>query len=60
VAEQLGVPYPYEPDGNGGPPLGELIDWGSGPSGGRIGTPVPLFPRLETEAELVSRAGPGQ
>ncbi len=60
VAEQLGVPYPYEPDGNGGPPLGELLDWGSGPSGGRIGTPVPLFPRLETEAELVSRAGPGQ
>ena len=60
VAEQLGVPYPYEPDGNGGPPLGELLDWGSGPSGGRIGTPVPLFPRLETEAELVSRVGPGQ
>ncbi len=58
LAEQLGVPYPYAPDGNGGPPLGDLLRWGSGPTGGRIGVPAPLFPRLETEAQLASRDEP--
>jgi len=52
IAVQLGVEYPYRDDGNGGPPLDTLLEWGSGPVGGRIGTPAPLFPRLETEAEL--------
>ncbi len=52
IADQLGVEYPYRDDGNGGPPLDTLLEWGSGPAGGRIGTPTPLFPRLETEAEL--------
>jgi methionyl-tRNA synthetase len=51
IADQLGVDYPYRDDGNGGPPLDALLEWGSGPAGGRIGTPTPLFPRLETEAE---------
>ncbi len=54
VAEQLGVEYPYADDGNGGPPLDALLEWGSGPTGGRIGTPAPLFPRLETEAALAA------
>ena len=56
IAGQLGVPYPYGEDGNGGPPLGDLLGWGSGPRGGSIGTPAPLFPRLETEAELAAQA----
>ncbi|MFO1540124.1 MAG: methionine--tRNA ligase [Chloroflexota bacterium] len=50
AAEQLGIAWPYGPDGNGGPPVGELLRWGAGPAGGRIGGPAPLFPRLETEA----------
>jgi methionyl-tRNA synthetase len=48
AAEQLGVPYDYAADGNGGPPLDELLRWGGGPTGGRLGAPVPLFPRLDT------------
>ncbi len=59
LAGQLGVPYPYGPTGAGGPPLAELLLWGAGPAGGRIGTPAPLFPRLETEAQLAGQAGPG-
>jgi methionyl-tRNA synthetase len=58
LADQLGVPYPYGADGNGGPPLDELLRWGGGPAGGRIGVPAPLFPRLETEAQLASRDEP--
>lgn len=56
VAEQLGIDYPYADDGNGGPPLDTLLGWGSGPTGGRIGTPAPLFPRLESEAALAANA----
>jgi methionyl-tRNA synthetase len=49
--EQLGRPYPYAPDGNGGPPVGELLAWGAAAAdGGRLGTAAPLFPRLESEA----------
>ncbi len=59
LAGQLGVQYPYGPTGAGGPPLVELLRWGAGPTGGRIGTPVPLFPRLETEAQLAGQADPG-
>jgi methionyl-tRNA synthetase len=48
---QLGHRYAYRPDGNGGPPLLELLAWGAavGEPGG-LGAPEPLFPRLETEA----------
>jgi methionyl-tRNA synthetase len=59
AAAQLGVPYPYGPDGNGGPPLPELAAWGGGPSGGSIGTVAPLFPRLEVEpVDAVAAAEP--
>jgi methionyl-tRNA synthetase len=50
LAAQVGAPYPYAPDGNGGPPLLDLLRWGAGPSSGSIGTPAPLFPRLDVEA----------
>jgi hypothetical protein len=49
AAEQLGIGWPYAPDGNGGPDLRALVGWGAGPSGGRIGGAAPLFPRLEAE-----------
>jgi methionyl-tRNA synthetase len=49
---QLGHDYPYAADGNGGPPIRDLLAWGSGSGqAGRVGTPEPLFPRLETETE---------
>ena len=43
--------YPYGEDGNGGPPILDALRWGalSGESG-RVATPEPLFPRLESEA----------
>ena len=51
VLAQLGHDYGYGADGNGGPPLWDLLEWGAGrPDPGRIGTPEPLFPRLEAEA----------
>ncbi|HLE45243.1 MAG TPA: hypothetical protein VJB36_14625, partial [Methylomirabilota bacterium] len=50
LAGQLGVEYPYGPDGNGGPPLDGLLAWGARGGGGSIGSPSPLFPRLEVEA----------
>ena len=49
AAEQLGVAYAYDADGNGGPPLAELVTWGVLPPGGRVGTTAPLFPRLELD-----------
>jgi methionyl-tRNA synthetase len=49
AAGQLGVAFDYGPDGNGGPPLAELVAWGALPAGGRIGTVAPLFPRLELD-----------
>lgn len=49
AAAQLGVEYQYGPDGNGGPPLSELLRWGAAPTGGHIGDAEPLFPRLESE-----------
>jgi methionyl-tRNA synthetase len=49
--EQLGYAYPYGADGNGGPPILEQLAWGAtAGEAGRLGTPVPLFPRLESEA----------
>jgi methionyl-tRNA synthetase len=52
ILEQLGYPYPYGEDGNGGPALLDELAWGAhaGESGRVIGTPAPIFPRLETEA----------
>lgn len=49
---QLGYPYPYDADGNGGPPiLGELA-WGAhADTDGRVTAPEPLFPRLDVETE---------
>ncbi len=49
AAEQLGIAWPYAPDGNGGPDLRAVLQWGGGPSGGRIGDAAPLFPRLDAE-----------
>ncbi|MGZ8515678.1 MAG: class I tRNA ligase family protein, partial [Candidatus Limnocylindrales bacterium] len=50
VLTQLGYDYPYGPDGNGGPSILDLLEWGTG-SGteGRVSAPEPLFPRLDTE-----------
>jgi len=50
AAGQLGIDWPYAPDGNGGPDLRAVLRWAGGPLGGRIGGAAPLFPRLEAEA----------
>ncbi len=51
VLEQLGHAYAYGPDGNDGPPLLDELAWGRRASEpGTLGTPAPLFPRLESEA----------
>ncbi len=53
VLAQLGYDYPYGPDGNGGPAILALLEWGSGPgTDGHVTAPEPLFPRLDTEAEV--------
>jgi len=49
--DQLGHGYPYAADGNGGPPILDLLAWGAASGvAGALGTASPLFPRLETEA----------
>jgi methionyl-tRNA synthetase len=54
---QLGFPYEYDPDGNGGPPLLEELVWGArGGEAGRVATAEPLFPRLEVEAASAAEA----
>jgi methionyl-tRNA synthetase len=51
ILAQLGHEYPYGADGNGGPRLAEEIEWGRHAGRpGRVATPEPLFPRLDTEA----------
>ncbi len=51
VLEQLGYAYLYGPDGNGGPPLLDELQWGARASEpGRLGTATPLFPRLDTDS----------
>jgi hypothetical protein len=51
VLEQLGYPYGYAADGNGGSPVLERLAWGADAGGGRVtDTPTPLFPRVDTEA----------
>jgi methionyl-tRNA synthetase len=50
VLAQLGHAYAYGPDGNGGPPILDELVWGARATDpGRVGTPEPLFPRLDTE-----------
>jgi methionyl-tRNA synthetase len=51
IFEQLGLEWPYGPDGNHGPALEELATWGSAQAGGTIGRSEILFPRVETEAQ---------
>ena len=46
-----GTPTPYRADGNGGPSILDELAWGAhAGESGRVGTPEPLFPRLEAEA----------
>jgi methionyl-tRNA synthetase len=50
VLAQIGYPYAYGPDGNGGPPLLDELAWGAhAVEAGRLATPEPLFPRLDVE-----------
>ena len=52
VLAQLGYEFPYGPDGNGGPPILDLLGWGSAAgTDGHVSAPEPLFPRLDTESE---------
>ena len=51
VLEQLGHPYGYEADGNGGSPVLDRLAWGADAGPGRVtDTPTPLFPRVDVEA----------
>lgn len=52
VLGQLGYAYPYAADGSGGPPILDELAWGAhAGEAGRVGTPEPLFPRLDVESE---------
>ena len=58
VLEQLGYPYPYAADGNGGPSILDELAWGAhAAEPGRVTAPTPLFPRLDAETEVVEGAG---
>ena len=47
---QLDHAYPYGADGNGGPAILDELEWGAhAADAGRLGTPEPLFPRLDVE-----------
>jgi methionyl-tRNA synthetase len=61
VLAQLGHPYPYGPDGNGGPAVLDELSWGAHRSdAGRVAAPEPLFPRLDSEvAETTEAAAAG-
>ena len=52
ILEQLGYDFPYGDDGNDGPDILQLLEWGvsAGEPGRVIDTPEPLFPRIEAEA----------
>jgi methionyl-tRNA synthetase len=53
VAEQVGLGYPYESDGNGGPAILEELAWGRhAGEAGRLGAAVPLFPRLDVDSAV--------
>ena len=49
VQQQLGLEFSYGKSGDGGPPLGDAVTWGSVKVGGKIGTAQILFPRVENE-----------
>jgi methionyl-tRNA synthetase len=52
VLTQLGYPYDYAADGNGGPPILDELAWGArAGEAGRVAAPEPLFPRLDAESE---------
>jgi methionyl-tRNA synthetase len=51
ILAQLGHAYDYGADGNGGPPILDELSWGArAGESGQVAEPVPLFPRLETDA----------
>ncbi|MFI5262825.1 MAG: methionine--tRNA ligase [Candidatus Limnocylindrales bacterium] len=51
VLAQLGYAYPYQPDGNGGPPLDDELAWAAHAAApGHVGPAEPLFPRLDPDA----------
>jgi len=53
VSEQLGFEYLYAADGNGGPALLAELEWGRhAGEPGSLGSPVPLFPRLDVDSAL--------
>jgi methionyl-tRNA synthetase len=54
---QLGAPPEYDAVGARGPGLEALLAWGAGPTPWQVGTPRPLFPRLEVgePAEAAAR-----
>jgi methionyl-tRNA synthetase len=52
ILAQLGYPWPYQPDGNGGPPLLDELRWSAHTGeAGTLTDAQPLFPRLDTETE---------
>jgi methionyl-tRNA synthetase len=52
LADQLGIPVPYDARGTGGPGLATLLVWGAaGPDGWHTGQAEPLFPRTELPEE---------
>jgi methionyl-tRNA synthetase len=52
VLGQLGHTYDYGTDGNGGPPILDELAWGArAGEAGRVSTPEPLFPRLDTDPD---------
>ena len=54
---QLGFDYRYDAAGNGGPALLAELAWVAHREGsGRVATPEPLFPRLETETATATPA----
>jgi methionyl-tRNA synthetase len=50
ILAQLGFPWLYGPDGNGGPPLLDELRWGAhAGQNGMLTEAQPLFPRLDSE-----------
>jgi len=51
VLAQLGYPYPYGADGNGGPSILDELHWGAHVGEpGRVTAAEPLFPRLDVDS----------
>ena len=52
ILGQLGYDYPYAADGNDGPAIEDELVWGAhADEAGNVSAPVPLFPRLDIDAE---------